>query len=281
VLECPVDADGRADVAALRSMVDERTAFVSVQLANNELGTIQPIDRIADIAHGAGALIHCDAAQAIGKVPVDIGVLDVDIVTFSGGKFYGPKGTGAIVGRAELLEQLPARTIGGGQEGGVRSGTHDVPGIVGLGEAARITNVELEVELRRIARLRTQLELQLRRALPGSRIAGVTAPRVPGICSLVLPDDLSGSLVLALARDIAASTGSACSSGGPSHVLRAIGMNDREAGRVMRLSLGRFTDAHHVLRAVSSITSAAAQLRRRAARTTGVSRAVSLAGLQR
>lgn len=280
IIECPVDADGRVDLDAMRALVDETTAFVSVQLANNELGTIQPVDRIADIAHNAGAIIHCDAAQAIGKIPVDIGVLDVDVVTFSGGKFYGPKGTGAIVARIDLLEQLPARTIGGGQEAGVRSGTHDVPGITGLGEAARIATTELEVELRRIAYMRMQMEELLIRTMPGTRITGTGARRVPGISSVVVPEDISAPLVLALARDIAASTGSACSTGGPSHVLRAIGLNDREAGRTMRLSLGRFTSEQDVMLAVSSITRAVAQLRRRADRT-GAARELLHAGLER
>lgn len=273
VAECPVDGDGRVDLGAMRALVDERTAFVSVQLANNELGTIQPVDRIADIAHSAGAPIHCDAAQAIGKIPVDIGVLDLDAITCSGGKFYGPKGTGAVVARTELLESLPARTVGGGQEGGIRSGTHDVPGIAGLGEAARIATSELEVELRRIAYLRMQLEELLVQAMPGTRVTGTGARRVPGISSIVLPEDVSAPLVLALARDVAASTGSACSTGGPSHVLRALGHDEREAGRTMRLSLGRFTGEQDVLRAVSSITRAVALLRRRADRARGTHRA--------
>lgn len=265
VVYCPVDGDGRVDLDALRSLVDDDTLLVTIQYANNELGTIQPIDRIADIAHAVGALVHCDAAQAVGKVPVDMGLLDVDALSLSGGKFHGPKGTGALVLRRALVERLTPQQLGGGQEHGLRSGTPNVPGIAGLDEAARIATECLEGELRRIAHLRNLLEDVLTEALPGLRVNASGARRVPGILSAVLPN-ANASLALGLVDDVAASTGSACSQGGPSRVLRAIGMDAATAARTLRLSLGRFSTEQEVLRAARSIVDAVRRIERRHAR---------------
>lgn len=263
VVACPVDANGRVDLDALRELVDDTTLLVTIQLANNELGTIQPVDRIADIAHAAGAIVHCDSAQAVGKVPVDMGVLDIDAISLSGGKFHGPKGTGALVVRRAVASRLTPLQRGGGQEGGLRSGTTDVPGVAGLGEAARICVDGLAGEVHRIAHLRNQLEDLLAEALPGLRVNGGDATRVPGILSVVLPR-ASASLVLGLVDDVAASTGSACSAGGPSRVLRAIGHDDATAARTLRLSLGRFTTEDDVRRAARSLVEAVGRIERRA-----------------
>lgn len=259
IVRCGVDACGRVDVDHLAELVDERTALVTVQFANNEVGTRQPVDRVAAIAHEAGAYVHCDAAQAVGKVSVDLGVLGIDSLSLSGGKFHGPKGTGALVVRRELRPLLMPLMRGGGQEGGIRSGTHDVPGIAGLGAAARIAVEDLDSDAQRIGRLRDLLKASLLEALPGLELNGCETCRVPGILSVALPVGNAG-LVLQLAPNVAASTSSACCAGTPSHVLAAMGLDDGRRARTLRLSLGRFSTEQDVRTAVDSIAAAVARI---------------------
>jgi cysteine desulfurase len=239
----PVDCDGRADLSALSRMIDETTALVSVQAASNEIGTLQPVAEIAQVTHRVGALFHCDAAQAVGRIPVDVRDWDVDLLSLSGHKFYGPKGVGVLYVRggfrAAPLEPL---MYGGGQEGGLRPGTLNVPGIVGLGRAAEVVTAELSAEMQRVGVLRDQLEQILLLQLPAARRNGALSRRLAGNTSIRFPG-VDAQAVVANLPDVALSTGSACSSGAPepSHVLTAIGLTRKEASETLRIGLGRFT----------------------------------------
>jgi cysteine desulfurase len=258
IIVLAVDTAGRIDLNAARSAINEHTLLVTVQAANNETGTLQPIAQIAALAHAVGALIHCDAAQAIGKIPVDVVAWDVDLLSLSSHKFYGPKGMGALYirngPRAIPLEPL---TYGGGQERTVRSGTSNVSGIVGLGAAAQICRSILPEESARVENIRAELESQLLTALPGAWINGVSAERLPNTISLTLPGIEVDALLLSL-PEIMMGVGSACSTGAlePSHVLQAIGLNRSDAGSTIRLSLGRFNSLEEIPLIVTGIVTA-------------------------
>jgi cysteine desulfurase len=260
----PVDCDGRADLSALSRMIDETTALVSVQAASNEIGTLQPVAEIAQVTHRVGALFHCDAAQAVGRIPVDVRDWDVDLLSLSGHKFYGPKGVGALYVRggfrAAPLEPL---MYGGGQEGGLRPGTLNVPGIVGLGRAAEIVTAELSAEMQRVGVLRDQLEQILLQQLPAARRNGALSRRLAGNTSIRFPG-VDAQAVIANLPDVALSTGSACSSGAPepSHVLTAIGLSRTEASETIRVGLGRFTRQADVEYAAARIIEAVFRIRR-------------------
>lgn len=242
VIVLPVDSAGRVDLAAAQSAINENTLLVTVQAANNEIGTVQPVAQLAALAHAAGALLHCDGAQAVGKIPVDVLAWDIDLLSFSAHKFYGPKGVGALYirngPRAIPLEPL---TYGGGQERAVRSGTSNVSGIVGLGAAAQLCTTLLSEESQRIGAIRAEMESQLLAALPDAWINGASAERLPNTISLTLPGVEVDALLLNL-PEIMMGVGSACSTGAlePSHVLQAIGLNRENAASTIRLSLGRF-----------------------------------------
>jgi cysteine desulfurase len=242
IIILPVDAAGRVQLEAARQAIDERTLLVSVQAANNEIGTSQPVAEIAAIAHAAGALIHCDAAQAAGKIAIDVTAWDVDLLSLSAHKFYGPKGVGCLYlrhgPRAIPLEPL---TYGGGQERGIRSGTANVPGMVGMGAAAQLCAQSLPQEAQQIGQMRDELETQLRQSLPHSWINGAAAERLPNTTSLTLPGTDIDALLLNM-PEIMAGVGSACAAGAlePSHVLQAIGLKRADAAATVRLSLGRF-----------------------------------------
>jgi cysteine desulfurase len=261
----PVDSQGRVSVADADTAINDRTLLVSVQAANNEVGVLQPIAEITKIAHGHGAIVHCDAAQAVGKIPVDLAgdPWQVDLLSISAHKLYGPKGIGALYvrggPRAHALEPLQ---YGGGQERGLRSGTTNVPGIVGFGEACRICTVELEQESVRIADLRDQFEQALLASIPGLRINAREAPRLPNTSSLIFPGMDADALLLNL-PGVMMGTGSACSSGAlePSHVLIAMGVNRFDAGCTVRASLGRFTTLEQVERACALMLDTISALR--------------------
>ncbi|MFZ2420002.1 MAG: cysteine desulfurase family protein [Anaerolineae bacterium] len=261
----PVDSQGRVSIADAETAINDRTLFVSVQAANNEVGAIQPIAGIAEIARGHGAIVHCDAAQAVGKVPVDLTVdaWQVDLLSISAHKLYGPKGIGALYvrggPRAHALEPLQ---YGGGQERGLRSGTTNVPGIVGFGEACRICSVELEQESVRIADLRDQFEQALLISIPGLRINAREASRLPNTSSLIFPG-LDADVLLLNLPEVMMGTGSACSSGAlePSHVLMAMGLDRSDATCTVRASLGRFTTLEQVKRAYALILDAISVLK--------------------
>lgn len=256
----PVDGQGRVLVDQAEAAINDRTLLVSVQAANNEVGTLQPIERIADIAHRHGAIVHCDAAQAAGKIQVDLATeaWQVDLLSISAHKLYGPKGVGALyIRNGPRASALAPLQYGGGQERGLRPGTTNVPGIVGLGEACRICSVDLAQERVDIARLRDQLERALLTGFAGLRINGRGALRLPNTSSLTFSGIDADAFLLNL-KEVMMGTGSACSSGAlePSHVLLAMGLSRAEADSTVRASLGRFTTLDQIERASSLILNA-------------------------
>lgn len=250
----PVDGDGRVDPEALRAVVDERTLVVSVQLANNETGTLQPGRELAALAHERGALFHTDAVQAAGKVPVDVEELGVDLLTLSAHKLHGPKGVGALyVRKGVVLEPL---VHGGRQERGLRAGTENVPGIAGMGAAAGLALAAL-ADAPRVASLRDRLEAGVLALVPGAKRNGPVEGRLPNTSSLTLPGLRGEALVVALDQHgVALSSGSACKAGSPepTHVLLAMGRTPEEAHCSVRFSLTRETTEEDVDAALGALT---------------------------
>ena len=241
----PVGRDGLVDPDALSAALAKPTLLVTVMAGNNETGVLQDIPRLAAIAHAAGALFHTDAAQALGKVPFD--VAGIDLASFSAHKLYGPKGAGALYVRRRPRARLLPLFSGGGQERGLRSGTLPTPLLVGFGEACRIAGLEMADEARRLAGLRDRLLRRMQDRLPGLRVNGSMAHRLPGNLNVTLPHTDALSAMRA-APELCVSTGSACSSAAitPSYVLTAMGLGAAEASRSLRLGLGRFTSAADV-----------------------------------
>ncbi len=235
----PVDATGIVSPAALASAMTRETAIVSVMHANNEIGTIQPIADLAAIAHEHGALVHTDAVQSVGKIPVDVRTLGVDLLTLSAHKFNGPKGAGALWIRRGT--RLVSTMTGGKHERNRRGGTENVPGIAGLGVAARLAQGKLSTEAARIAALRDRLEHGILRSVTGTVVNGALTPRVPNTTNISFDGVEAESLLIALDLEgFAVSTGSACSSGTlePSHVLRAMNLPSHRTQNSIRFSLG-------------------------------------------
>ncbi len=258
----PVHADGLVDLDALSAAVGDDTALVSIMMANNEIGVIQPIAEIARIAHAHGALVHADAAQAAGKIPVDVGVLGVDLLSLTAHKMYGPKGCGAIfIRRRTPVEPL---IVGGGQERGLRAGTLNVPGIVGLGAACAIGRAEMPEEHVRLARLRDRLLEGLTSRLDGVTVNGSLVHRLPHNLHVSFAG-VDGEALLIGIGDVAVSSGSACSSASatPSHVLTAI-MGGRVPSAAIRFGLGRFTTEDDIAYAVDKFVSVVQHLRQAA-----------------
>ena len=239
----PVRPDGLLDPDVLRDALQAMTLLVSVMAVNNETGVVQDIAALAGIARDAGALFHTDAAQAAGKVPLDVQAQGIDLLSLSGHKLYGPKGVGALYVRRRPRVRLLPLFSGGGQERGLRAGTLPTPLVVGLGEACRLAAAEMAEEAERLAALRDRLLGRLRRAVPGITVNGSWDRRIPGNLNLTLPAPALD--VLRAVPDLCASTGSACSSAEvePSYVLRALGLSAPAAARTLRLGLGRFTSA--------------------------------------
>lgn len=264
VVYLPVDTTGAVSIEAAEEIIDNETVLVSIQAANNEIGTIQPVAEIAAIAHERGALVHCDAAQAVGKIPVDVEAWDVDFLSLSGHKLYGPKGVGALYVRGgRRTSPLVPQMFGGGQEDGLRPGTLNVPGIVGLGEACQIAKELMHDEAVRIAQLRDYFEEKLIRELPWIRRNGNLARRLSGNSSLTFPG-IDAEALMAHTSFIAWSTGSACSSGAlePSHVLLAIGLDRTEAYQTLRVGIGRFTTQEEIDIAANAIVQAVHRIRK-------------------
>lgn len=254
----PVGSDGLVDPADLKSVLDSDTALVSVMAANNETGVLQPIAELAALAHEHGALMHCDAAQAVGKIPVDVQAWGVDLLTIVGHKMYAPKGVAALYVRDGVaMEPL---TYGGGQERGLRAGTENTALVVALGAAARIAADDLpNGAAERLVELRDALHTRLKNALPGRvRLNGPADPRLPNTLNVSI-DGSVGHEVLAAASGIAASTGSACHSGvhTPSPVLTAMGFTPERALGALRLSLGRWSTPADVETIVGALSVAA------------------------
>jgi len=260
-----VTRDGIIDLEALSIALTPRTILVSVMAANNEIGTVQPIAEIAARAHAVGALFHTDAAQAAGKIPIDVRAMEIDLLSLTAHKFYGPKGSGALfVRKLKPRLSLPAQIAGGGQENGLRSGTLNVPGIVGLGRAAEICRLEMAEESQRLASLRDRLLGGLQARLGDVRVNGSLERRLPHNLHASF-DGVEGEALLMALEGIAVSTGSACASGSraPSHVLAAIGAVGDRAGASIRFGLGRTTTAEEIDFAIDRVVTAVAALRGR------------------
>jgi cysteine desulfurase len=241
----PVDATGIVSPDALREAIDDSTALVSVMHANNEIGTVQPVEALARIAHEHGALFHTDAVQSASKIPVDVRALGADLLSISAHKFYGPKGAGALW--IKRGTRIAAILTGGKHERSRRAGTENVAGIAGLGAAAALAVKKLDAEAARLGALRDRLEAAVLAAVPGTAINGSRTPRVPNTTNISFEGIEAESLLIALDLEgFAVSTGSACSSGTlePSHVLRAMGLPTHRTQNSIRISLGaRNTDA--------------------------------------
>ena len=238
------------------------TVLITVMHANNELGTVQPLEEIGRIAAEADVYFHTDAVQSAGKIPIDVTALAVDLLSISGHKFYAPKGIGALYVRGGTrLRQL---LYGGHHQRGFRPGTENVAGIVGLGKAAEIARNSLAEDAQRVSALRDQLQQDLLHLVPQSRVNGCAAPRTPNTTNIVFPGVEGEALLIALdLKGLACSTGAACSSGAvePSHVLTAIGLPPEEARASLRFSLGRHTTSADIDFALNVVPAAVAQLR--------------------
>jgi cysteine desulfurase len=267
----PVDRDGLVDLKVIANAITERTALVSVMAANNEIGVLQPIKEIAAAAHARGALMHTDAVQAVGKVPFDVEALDVDFASMTAHKVYGPKGVGALYVRrkgpsfAKATEgqrdvKIAAEIDGGGHERGMRSGTLNVPGIVGFGRAAEIARVEMAEEAARVSRLRDRLLDGLRATTDGVTVNGAMQPRLPGNLNVSFAG-VDGEALLVSLDDVAVSSGAACTQAEPSHVLMALGLSKDRALASLRFGIGRTTTAAEVDYAAQKVGDVVARLR--------------------
>ncbi len=252
-----VGRDGRLDPERLHDALAVPTLLVSIMAVNNETGLIQDLPRLAPIVRAAGALLHSDLAQAVGKVPLDLRALELDLASVSGHKFYGPKGVGALFVRRRPRVRLRPLFSGGGQERGLRAGTLPTPLIVGLGEAARLAGLEREDEAARLLALRDRLLHRLWTLVPGLELNGDLDDRIPGNLNLRFPGRRALD-VIAAAPELCLSTGSACSAAdlAPSHVLSAMGLAPEQVARSLRLALGRFTSAAEVEAAALSLARA-------------------------
>jgi cysteine desulfurase len=257
----PVEPSGLVSLAALEAAISARTLLVSVMSAHNEIGVIQPLAEIGALCRFHRVLFHSDAAQAFGKIPLDVEAMKLDLLSVSGHKIYGPKGIGALYVRRRPRVRLLPLIDGGGQERGLRSGTLPTPLCVGLGRAAAIAGDEMAEEAERLRRLRDGLLRNLARRLPGLRINGNTERRLTGSLNLTLPGIPAQALIEACPA-IAISTGSACTSASvePSYVLRALGLSDELANASIRVGLGRFTTAAEVEFAADALAAAASGL---------------------
>jgi cysteine desulfurase len=258
----PVDREGLISPDQLRRAIRKETVLITVMHANNELGTVQPLEDIGRIAVEADVYFHTDAVQSAGKLAIDVNALHLDLLALSGHKFYAPKGIGALYIRGGTrLQQL---LYGGHHQRGFRPGTENVAGIVGLGKAAEMARKSLGEDAARISAMRDQLEEGLLSRVPHSRANGGRAPRTPNTSNITFPGIEGEALVIALdLKGLACSTGAACSSGAvePSHVLTAIGLTPDEARASLRFSLGRHTTPADIQFALEVVPAAVDQLR--------------------
>ncbi len=258
----PTDHEGQIDLEELRRAIRPETVLITIMHANNELGTVQPLEEIGRIAAEADVHFHTDAVQSAGKIPIDVNALGVDLLSISGHKLYAAKGIGALYVRGGT--RLRKLLYGGHHQRDFRPGTENVAGIVGLGKAAEIARNSLAEDAQRISGLRDKLQQGLLHRVPQSRVNGGGAPRTPNTTNLVFPGVEGEALLIALdLKGLACSTGAACSSGAvePSHVLTAIGLPPEEARASLRFSLGRHTTSADIDFALSVVPAAVAQLR--------------------
>ncbi len=258
----PVGADGLIDLAGFETALSDETALVSVMAVNNETGVIQPLAEIGALCRARGILFHTDAAQAAGKIAIDVDAMQIDLLSCTAHKMYGPKGIGALYVRRRPRARLAPLFSGGGQERGLRSGTLPVPLCVGFGAACEVSIEEMEVEAERLAEMRARLLDGLTGRLGELKITGTMAHRFAGNLNLVIPG-VDGGDLLARLEDVAISTGSACTSASqaPSYVLTSMGLSPTQASQSFRLSVGRFTTHEDIDYAVSRLSQAAEDLR--------------------
>ena len=258
-----VDAEGLIDLRELEAAIRPTTVLIAVMYANNEIGVIQPIKAISDLARKHGILFFTDATQAVGKIPVNVNRDGIDLLALSAHKIYGPKGIGALyVRRKDPRVRLTAQMDGGGHEKGMRSGTLNVPAIVGMGRACELCAAEMETDARRIARLRDRLEAGLL-TIEGAHVNGSRTHRLPQTTNISFSYVDGQALLAGLGKDVALSSGSACTSASmePSYVLKALGLGDDLAHSSLRLGLGRWTTEEEVDYAIGRITDTVARLR--------------------
>lgn len=259
------DTTGRIDLDELADAIRPDTILISIMAANNEIGTLQPIRQIGALCRDKGILFHCDATQAIGKVPVDVQADHIDLLSMSGHKLYGPKGCGVLyVRRKNPRVRLTPLLDGGGHEQGFRSGTLNVPGIVGVGSACELAMLEMPQESSRLAVLRDRLESALLSSIEGVTINGNIEHRLPQVTNLSF-DEVDGEQLLAtVTKDLAVSSGSACTSASmePSYVLKAIGVNADRAYASIRFSLGKSNTPDHIDYAIEYMKQSLAQVSR-------------------
>ena len=258
----PVKEDGLIDLQELENAITDKTILVSIMYGNNEIGVIQPIKEIAAIAHKHGALFFTDATQAVGKIPVDVIADGIDLLAFSGHKMYGPKGVGALyVRRKNPRVKVTAQMDGGGHERGMRSGTLNVPGIVGFGKACELCRLEMADESKRLSALRDKLEASLT-TLEESYVNGNREFRLPHVANISFKYVEGEGLMMAM-KDMAVSSGSACTSASlePSYVLKSLGLSDDLAHSSIRFGLGRFTTEEEVDFAIEQTKKAVNHLR--------------------
>ena len=259
----PVDSDGRIDPDAIRAAITPKTILISVMLANNEIGVIHPIAEIGKIAKGNGVLLHSDATQAVGKIPVDVLEMGIDLLSLSAHKMYGPKGIGALyVRKRNPSVRLAPLLDGGGHERGIRSGTLNVPAIVGLGKACELCEKEMEAEGVRLGRMRDRLKEIIFTELDDVYLNGHPTERLPHNLNISIAH-LEGESLLMGVHDVALSSGSACTTAtlAPSHVLRALGVSNDLAYSSIRFGLGRFNTEEEVEYVGQRITDVARRLR--------------------
>lgn len=259
----PVDHQGLISLPELEAAITPQTILISIMYANNEVGVIQPVRAISDIARKHGVLFMTDATQAVGKIPVDVNADGIDLLTLSAHKMYGPKGIGALyVRRRSPRVRLTAQIDGGGHERGMRSGTLNVPGIVALGKAAELCMEEMAADAARIAPMRDRLEKALLE-LEQSYVNGSVAHRLPHTTNLSFKYVEGEALMMGFNKNIALSTGSACTSASlePSYVLKALGLSDDLAHASLRFGLGRFTTDEQIDYAIRTVTDAVNKLR--------------------
>jgi cysteine desulfurase len=259
----PVDSDGLISPQQVEEAIRTNTILISVMYANNEIGSINPITDIGALARKHGVLFFTDATQAVGKVPVDVNSDNIDMMAFSSHKIYGPKGVGALfVRRKNPRVRLVEQINGGGHERGMRSGTLNVPGIVGFGEAAKIRSSEMADDSRKVSTLRDKLQEALA-AAGNVNVNGSKSLRLPNVTNLSFKGVEGQALLMSINKEIAVSSGSACTSASlePSYVLKALGLNDELAHSSIRFSLGRFTTEEEINYTIERVNNSIRQLR--------------------
>jgi len=258
----PVRQNGLVDLDELKAAMTERTLMVSIMAVNNEIGVIQPLAEIGRLCRERGIFFHTDAAQAVGKIPLDVEAMNIDLMSISGHKIYGPKGIGALYVRRKPRVRIKALIDGGGQERGMRSGTLPTPLCVGLGEACAIAKVEMAAENERLRVLQRRLYKGITEAIPDVFLNGDPDHRIPGNLNLSFAYVEGESLLMAI-KDVAVSSGSACTSASlePSYVLRALGVEEEMAHTSIRFGIGRFTTESEVDYAIATIKEHVGRLR--------------------